>query len=255
MTDQTDPFFRHPELRDRIADHASSFFRDFSVEKILRQFPEMEAAKAWTHPDPVREALRAQALAGHEGDLWVFAYGSLMWDPALRFAEVRRAQVAGFARRMILMEVNGGRGTHEAPGLMAALDRAADSTEVCGGLVFRIAAEDVETETEILCRRELIGPGYLPVFVTAQCDDGPVQALTFLADHSTPEIRPDLTHAEQVRCVAHGVGILGTSRDYLASIVNQFAALDIQDEGCVTLLRDVDARLASANPLNTQTDQ
>ena len=95
--------------------------------------------------------------------------------------------------------------------------------ETATGPVFRIAAEDVEIETEILCRRELIGPGYLPVFVTAECDDGPVQALTFLADHSTPEIRPDLTHAEQIRCVAHGVGFLGTSRDYLASIVNQFA--------------------------------
>jgi len=244
LTDTPDPFARHPELRDRIADPESSFFRDFSVDKVEALFPQLKAARAWTHPDAVREANRAQALAGHTGDLWVFGYGSLMWDPALRFAEVRRARVAGFARRMILMDVNGGRGTHEAPGLMAALDRG----EGCDGLVFRIAASDVEAETEILWRREVIGPGYIPAFVTATLDEGPVQALTFLADHAAAEIRADLTLAEQVRCIAHGAGFLGTSRDYLASIVDHFEALDIHDAHCAALLREVDDLVASVRP-------
>ncbi len=56
------------------------------------------------HSDATREALRAEALDVHEGDLLVFAYGSLIWDPALDFAEVRRARAPDHARRFILVD-------------------------------------------------------------------------------------------------------------------------------------------------------
>jgi glutathione-specific gamma-glutamylcyclotransferase len=241
LSQQPDPFAAHPELRDRIVDPAQSFFRDFSLAKILAQFPQLAAAQTWAHSDAYREENRAKALAGHCGDLWIFGYGSLMWDPALRFVDLRRARVQGFARRLILMDVNGGRGTRDAPGLMAALDRG----DHCDGLAFRIAAGDVDRETEILWRREVIGPGYVPAFVTADLAEGPVQALTFLADHGAREIRADLSRAEQIDYIAHGAGFLGTSRAYLANIVDHFAALDIHDEDCITLLREVDQHLSA----------
>src|SRR6056297_844990 len=149
-----DPFVHHPELRDRIADAETSFFRTFRAEDLVAQEPEL---RDWVYPEARREALRAEALAGHSGDLWVFGYGSLMWNPALRFAEVRRAHVARHARRLILVEFRGGRGTKEAPGLMATLDTG----DGCDGLAFRIAAADVETETDILFQREMLAPGYL----------------------------------------------------------------------------------------------
>jgi cation transport protein ChaC len=60
-----------------------------------------------------------------------------------------------------------------------------------------------------------------------------------------PDIRPDLTHAEQVRYVAHGAGDLGTSRDYLANIVAHLMLLGIVDADCTHLLREVDGRLAA----------
>jgi hypothetical protein len=82
-----------------------------------------------------RSAPRA-ALEGHEGDLWVFGYGSLIWDPALEFAEVRRAFAPNHRRRFILEDIYGGRGTPNGPGLMAALDDG----DGCNGLCFRIAA-------------------------------------------------------------------------------------------------------------------
>lgn len=243
MPDPIDPFVRHPELRDRIADPLVSFMRDLRVETLVERFPQLEALRDWVHSDSYREATRMRALAGRmEGDLWVFGYGSLMWDPALRFAEVRRATVRGFARRLILMDVNGGRGTKEAPGLMAALDLG----DFCEGVAFRIAAENVNTETEILWRREMIGPGYQPLFVEAEIDGGAVEALAFVADHDTDAIRPDLSRVEQVRYIAGGAGVLGTSRDYLAGIVDHFAHLGIHDADCTALLQDVDAYLAAS---------
>lgn len=241
MPELTDPFVHHPELRDRIADAETSFFRTFSVEAIIAADPQQEAFRDWVHTDAQREAIRAQALADHSGDLWIFGYGSLMWDPALRFAEVRRAHVAGHARRLILVDTRGGRGTEEAPGLFATLDAG----EGCEGLAFRIAAADVETETEILFRREMIAPGYLARFVPARIGDVDIRVLAFIADHDVPDVRPDLTHEEQVRYVAHGVGDLGTSRDYLANIVAHFTHLGITDAQCSDLLRAVDAYLSA----------
>lgn len=240
-----DPFAHHPELRDKIADPETSFFRDFSVARLFAQFPQMEAHRDWPYAEDEREALRAEALADHEGDLWVFGYGSLMWDPALRFAEVRRARVEGYARRMILVDWRGARGTEAAPGLMAALDRG----DGCEGLAFRIARDAVDHETAILFRREMIAPGYLARFVTATLDDGDVRALAFLADHAVEDIRGDLTHAEQVDMIATGVGFFGSSRDYLANIVDHFETLGIDDADCAGLLRAVQERRAGPSDL------
>lgn len=241
MPDPDDPFVHHPELRDRITDADSSFFRTFDVEDLLRTYPDLEEFRDWVFTDTQREAIRAAALADHAGDLWVFAYGSLMWDPALRFAEVRHAHVAGHARQFILFDDKGGRGTKEAPGLMAGLDTG----DGCDGLAFRIPAAEVDTETEILFRRELVGPGYIPAFVSARIGETEEPALTFLADHASPDIRAGISREDQVRYIATGAGLLGTSRDYLANIVGHFALLGIEDAHCEDLLRDVDAVLAA----------
>jgi len=238
LPDTLDPFVHHPELRDRIADPETSLFRTFRAEHLIVQEPHL---RDWVYPEARREAIRAEALAGHSGDLWVFGYGSLMWNPALRFTEVRRGHVPDHARRLILVEYRGGRGTMEAPGLMATLD-AGDG---CDGLVFRIAAADVETETDILFQREMLAPGYLARFIPARIGDEEDRVLTFLADHDVPDVRPDLTHEEQVRYVAHGAGDLGTSRDYLASIVGHLGELGIVDQSCSDLLNAVDTYLAA----------
>jgi glutathione-specific gamma-glutamylcyclotransferase len=238
LPDAPDPFVHHPELRDRIANPETSLFRTFRAEDLIVQEPHL---RDWVYPEARREAIRAEALAGHSGDLWIFGYGSLMWNPALRFAEVRRAHVADHARRLILVEYRGGRGTMEAPGLMATLDTG----DGCDGLAFRIAAADVETETDILFQREMLAPGYLARFVPARIGDEEVRVLTFLADHDVPDVRPDLTREEQVRYIAHGAGDLGTSREYLASIVDHVAHLGIADDHCTDLLREVDAYLAA----------
>ncbi|MDC0737372.1 gamma-glutamylcyclotransferase [Cognatishimia sp. SS12] len=236
-----DPYRHHPGLRGRIIDPQESFFREFRVETILAAHPELEPIRPHLHSDATRDANRKAALDGHmHEDLWVFAYGSLMWDPAFYFSEVRRTFVPQYARRFILREVYGGRGTKEAPGLMAALDHG----DGCDGLLFKIPQAQIEEETEILWRRELVAPGYVPTFVTAQFADQTAQALTFVADHDAEQICGDISHAEQINCLANGAGILGTSLEYLENIVAQFDALGISDPHCTQLLAD--ARAAQA---------
>lgn len=225
MIPSDDPFAHHPELRGLIADPETSFFRDFSAEAILAAHPHLTDLRDWIHSDAEREAIRRAALADHTGDLWIFGYGSLMWGPALCFAEVRRARLEGYARRLILLDDKGGCGTREASGLTTALDYGAG----CERLAFRLREAQIETETEILFRREMIGPGHRPILHPVQIDDTRVTTLMFMADHGEPVILADISRARQLRYIAMGTGLLGSSRDYLAGIVEHFRQMGIED--------------------------
>ncbi len=238
---QLDPYVHHPELRGKIADPLTSFFRTFGRKSLLEKHPNPEVLKDFLRSDADREATRDVFLREHvTGDLWVFAYGSLMWDPGFQFSEVCRASVAGYARRFILVDDKGARGTVAAPGLMAALDETPNKGAMCEGLAFRIAAHHVHTETEILWNREMIGFAYLPAMVTADIHGPADKALTFVANHAAAAIRSTLSHADQIQYIAQGQGFLGTSKAYLENIVNHFALLGIVDEDCSALLHEVE---------------
>lgn len=238
MSATADPFAFHPELRGRIADPLASPSRGLTTAKLAALSEARGLPRDWWYPDAEREAERAAFLASHgDGDLWVFGYGSLMWDPALRFEEVRRVHVEGHARRFILKDIYGGRGTREAPGLMVALDHGPR----CDGLAFRIARDNIEAETEVLWRRERIGPAYRPAFVEAVAAHGAITALTFLADHEAELIDAGMTRAQQVEYCATGTGFLGSSLDYLRNIHSKFVTLGIEDGEVAGLLREVEA--------------
>ena len=229
----SDPFLYHPELRDLVKPCGESFFRTITTAQIKAQI--LSSGQELTidfHDDQTRECIRAEALAQHKGDLHVFAYGSLMWDPALDFCEVRRAFAPRHQRRFMLVDNRGGRGTRDAPGLMAALDHG----KGCDGLAFRITAEKVDAETEILFRREAIAPGYLARFIPVVIDGENVSALTFLADHQQAHMQPNITRQQQIRYAATGQGTLGTSLEYLQNTVEQLSRLGISDKDASDLL-------------------
>ena len=59
---------------------------------------------------------------GSKDELWLFAYGSLMWKPDLDYAERRIGRIRGWHRRFCLWQWRF-RGTRDCPGMMLALDR------------------------------------------------------------------------------------------------------------------------------------
>ena len=73
--------------------------------------------------DDERDATRHELLKSvTPGEpVWVFGYGSLMWNPDFPVAETRAALVRGWHRRFCLWTVLG-RGTPERPGLMLGLE-------------------------------------------------------------------------------------------------------------------------------------
>ena len=109
------------------------------------------------------------------GDLWVFGYGSLMWDPGFHYTEVRLAEVDGYQRRFtVKIEVI--TGSPEYPGLALSLEQQPGR---CRGLAFRIAANLVEAETELLWRREMILFSYSPTMAPVTTPQGSITAVVF----------------------------------------------------------------------------
>jgi cation transport protein ChaC len=220
-------FIHVPMLSGKIVEPEKSTFR-ISLATFGEWDRRAAAAgygKNWRRSHEDREATRSAALAGRlDADLWVFAYGSLMWDPAIRIVEIRRAMLQGFHRRFCL-KAEIGRGSKEAPALMAALDVGGE----CYGLAFRIPASEVKHETEILWMREMIGSAYRPLFQTVVTPQGPVEALAFVMDRSSPGFA-DLTGAEAATIIATGRGVLGTNLEYFDNLTHHLVVLGIEDQ-------------------------
>ena len=121
--------FRHvPSLMGKIIEPEKSTFRIScaTFEDWDRQARAAGFGDNWRRSHHDREATRRQALAGRlDRDLWIFAYGSLMWDPAIQIVEIRTATLKGFHRRFCL-KIEIGRGSRQRPALMAALDEGGE---------------------------------------------------------------------------------------------------------------------------------
>ncbi len=241
MTESTSPFIHLPQLRDRLTPCEVSELR-MTPQRLATWDERARAAgldMQWRLADHDREAMRHATLQGRTrpGDLWVYAYGSLMWDPAIHFAEVRLAQVEHYQRRFSY-RITTGRGTPQHPALMLTL---APQPGSCTGLVFRIPAEDIDAETNLLWSREMIRGGYAPQWRTAATPQGDVEALVFAANCTHPEYVGDLTLRETAVVVATACGPLGTNRAYLESLAAQLTALQIEDRYVAQLLAQVNA--------------
>ena len=168
--------------------------------------------------------LRAAWAKRPAGDIWVFGYGSLMWNPAFHFAEQKVAVVHGWHRRFCLW-MRGGRGTPDNPGLMLALDRGG----CCRGLAFKLSPEDAEHELLLLWRREMMSGSYQARWLDAHTDDGPVKAVTFVANRSHARFAGVLPTDEIARYIANACGPLGTCAEYLHETVDHLHALGFRD--------------------------
>ncbi len=185
-----------------------------------------------------RERSRRQTLAAVKPgeDVWIFGYGSLMWNPALVLAERRSALLAGYHRRFCLW-MTAGRGSPKRPGLMLALEAGGR----CRGSALRIAAERVDAETQIVWRREMISGSYLPRWVRLQTEQGPLDAVTFVVDRKHPRYAGRVPFAEMVESIAHAEGRLGRCRDYLHNLVWHLDQWNVADGPMHRLLAAVEA--------------
>lgn len=146
------------------------------------------------------------------GPVWVFGYGSLIWNPALRSVEQRSAHVQGWHRSFCL-SMKAGRGSPEKPGLALALESGGS----CSGTAYRIDEHLIETELTLLWRREMFSTGYLPRWVDLFDEEGGVfgTAITFTINPGSCQYAGQLSVDVVAGRLASAFGRLGSAADYL----------------------------------------
>jgi glutathione-specific gamma-glutamylcyclotransferase len=229
-------FLHVPALAGKVLDPEQSFFRrsrDWLAD-LDRAARESGYPENWRLSDAEREATRAGVLARKGRDLWVFAYGSLMWDPGIHIVEIRTATLAGFHRSFCLKSQLG-RGSPEKPALMAALD----SGGACNGLALRIPADHVDHETRILWQREMLAGSYVPTFVALKTPQGGVEeAVAFVINRRSSRY-VQLEIEETARLIATGCGARGTCLEYLENLAERLDLLGLDDPAVRDLRRRV----------------
>jgi glutathione-specific gamma-glutamylcyclotransferase len=160
-----------------------------------------------------------------DGSLWVFGYGSLIWDPGFPVVARRIGRVTGWHRSFCMRSIHH-RGTVENPGLVLALDRAEGAS--CTGVAFRVSDGAEAATIEALRERELVSSAYLETQVAVQTAGGGLAALVYVIDPDHAQYC-QLDLEEQARIIALASGGRGANRDYLWSTAAHLAKLGIAD--------------------------
>ena len=161
------------------------------------------------------------------GDLWVFGYGSLMWNPGFDFVERVSARLIGLHRALCVYSFVH-RGTPERPGLVLGLDRGG----MCRGIAFRVPAGLHEKTVEYLRAREQVTTVYLETMRRIELEEEArrqVRALCFIVDRSHVQYAGRLTLAQCVHHVRQGNGRSGANRDYVLETVQALEALGYRE--------------------------
>ncbi len=145
--------------------------------------------------------------------LWVFGYGSLMWNPGFPTAESRIARLYGFHRGLCIWSWVY-RGTEREPGLVLGLGSGGS----CLGVAHRAQSEHRDAAAAYLYKREMVTAVYVPVVRNIRLDDGrKVPALTFVADQHHQQYAGDLSPEDAAAVVRRARGQGGANIDYVTS--------------------------------------
>jgi glutathione-specific gamma-glutamylcyclotransferase len=171
-------------------------------------------------------------------DLWIFCYGSLMWNPAFHYAERRKATLRHWQRRFCIWTPLG-RGSPQRPGLTLGLERGG-STE---GIAYRLPEGEQQAELMLVFRREMLSDIYHARWVRIEMADGPVDALTFVVNPDQSLYAGALTDEKIAGVMASAQGALGSCADYLWQTMAHLEGLGLRDNGLEQISRLTRSRL------------
>ncbi|MEQ6248860.1 gamma-glutamylcyclotransferase [Sulfitobacter sp. HNIBRBA3233] len=159
--------------------------------------------------------------------MWVFGYGSLLWNPGFEVAESVIGTLPGFARSFCMRSIHH-RGTEENPGLVLALDR--QTGRACEGVALRVAEGAEDTTLSYLRERELISSAYVEETLDVDLVDGRrVQSLVYVINEDHWQYCGGLPLEEQAQIIARAVGGRGPNTEYLFNTSEHLAKLGLHD--------------------------
>lgn len=192
-----------------------------------------------TEADYDAEVARIMATAP-PGDFWIFAYGSLIWNPATEFDQQRIAVASGWHRSFCLFDQRW-RGNPRQPGLMMCLDRGGS----CRSVAFRIPAGTIKANMDKLVRREMsMVPNAFPGrWIKVMTAEGPLTALAFAINRKSTRYVGGLSLAERADRLAQAHGWKGSMAEYVLSTVQKLEEYGIHDRNLWALQRMIAERI------------
>ncbi len=181
--------------------------------------------------------LYAQALAAMPpGDLWVFGYGSLIWNPEVAHDARRAARAWGWQRGLCMWShVN--RGTVQRPGLVFALVPGGSFQ----GIVPRVPRARAEAELQRLWQREMPSPVYDPRWLRCRTPGGDVRALAFTLSRASPSHAGRLDADALLPILRDSRGRYGSTLEYVLRTAQALRAEGIRDRALERIVQLAEA--------------
>jgi len=159
--------------------------------------------------------------------MWVFGYGSLLWNPGFEVAESVIATLPDYARSFCMRSIHH-RGSVAQPGLVLALDQQVG--EACEGIALRVAQGHEAATLDYLRERELVSAAYVEKELEVQLRDGrAITAVTYVIDEGHDQYCGDLPLEEQAQIIARAVGGRGPNTEYLYNTAAHLASVALHD--------------------------
>ena len=171
-----------------------------------------------------------------DDEIWLFGYGSLMWNPCINYCDRQPALLHGYHRNYCL-QTPVGRGTPEQPGLMLALKRGGS----CNGIAYQIDQAIAEHELDVIWNREMISGAYQPRLVMLRTPLGLKRSIAFAINTKHPLYVDNISPEQAAAMIATASGWLGTCAEYLYSTVENLDKLGVSDGPMHALLEQVKA--------------
>jgi cation transport protein ChaC len=167
----------------------------------------------------------ARAVGGGAA-VWVFGYGSLMWNPGFACAERRPAVLRGYHRAYMMVSTRN-RGTPDSPGMVLSLAPGGQ----CIGMALRIDPRQRAEALAYLDKREGVGRANQRVLMPLHAHGAPPDPLrhgwAYLPVLSYSNYIWGVPLSRQAELVARGCGQTGTSFDYLRLVLEELAKLRV----------------------------
>ena len=172
-------------------------------------------------------------------DVWLFGYGSLIWNPIVRFEDRHVAKLHVYHRSFCLWShVN--RGSLHKPGLVLGLDSGGS----CRGVAFRIRAKQARSELHLLWRREMVLGSYSPRWLSVTIGNRALSAIAFIVNRNHPNYAGRLPLETVLKTMIGARGYLGTPAEYLHETIRGLLAHGVRDE----YLMDIRKHLLALHP-------
>ena len=217
---------------------AQQAFRTTPAEAAL---PESDDYGGPTEP-PAASAPEVAACLARRCDIWIFGYGSLMWNPGFPHRVAEPALLHGWHRSFCIYS-HRYRGTPERPGLVLGLDRGGS----CRGMAFRVGAAHAAEALHYLWEREMVGGVYHMREVGVRTAAGVIPAHAFTVRRTHPGYAGRLSLERTAQLILQGLGGRGPCREYLENTVRQLECLGLVD-GPLHRLEQTVKQLAAREP-------